>query len=136
MGMTKLDQASCKMLEGKNFAFLATVSSDGSPRVTPMWVDTDGEHVLMNTSIGRLKERNIRKDPRVAVSLVDSSNPYSFITLEGRVVEKITGQTAEDHIDKLSKKYLNVDKYPYRQSNEKRVILKIRPSHVFIPQQR
>ncbi len=131
--MVKLSESARKMLEGKNFAFIATVSADGSSRVTPVWIDTDGEYVLVNTAIGRLKQKNATRDPRVAISLTDSTDPYYFITLEGRVVEQITGQTADDHIYKMAKKYLGVDKYPYRQSTEKRVILKIEPEHVFVP---
>ena len=124
------------MLEGKNFAFIATLSPEGSPRVTPVWVDTDGEHVLINTAIGRLKQKNVKRDPRVAVALTDSTNPYNFITLEGRVVEQVSGQIAEDHIDKMAKRYLGVDKYPHRQPGDRRVILKIKPDHVFLPQSR
>jgi PPOX class probable F420-dependent enzyme len=124
------------MLEGKNFAFIATLSPEGSPRVTPVWVDTDGEHVLINTAIGRLKQKNVKRDPRVAVALTESANPYNFITLEGRVVEQVSGQIADDHIDKMAKRYLGVDKYPHRQPGERRVILKIKPEHVFLPQSR
>jgi len=134
--MTRLNDSARKMLEGKNFAFIATLHPDGSPRVTPVWVDTDGEHVLINTAIGRLKQKNVKRDPRVAVALTDSVHPYSFITLEGRVVEQVSGQIAEDHIDKMANKYLGVDKYPHRQPGERRVILKIKPDHVFLPQSR
>jgi len=134
--MTRLSDSARKMLEGKNFAFMTTLSPNGSPRVTPVWVDTDGEHVLINTAIGRLKQKNAKRDPRVAVALTDSANPYNFITLEGRVVEQVSGQIAEDHIDKMAKRYLGVDKYPHRQPGERRVILKIKPEHVFLPQSR
>ncbi len=132
--MSKIDENSLKLLQEKNFAFLATVDANGRPQVTPIWVDTDGDHVILNTAIGRVKQKNTQRDPRVAVAVLDMSNPYRFAAVRGRVVEQIPGQAAEDHIDKLAKKYLGKDKYPFRQVGEKRVILKIRPEHVTPPQ--
>ncbi|HKM77522.1 MAG TPA: PPOX class F420-dependent oxidoreductase [Candidatus Bathyarchaeia archaeon] len=132
--MSKIDENSAKLLREKNFAFLATVDAKGRPQVTPIWVDTDGDHVLLNTALGRVKQKNTQRDPRVAVAVLDMSNPYRFAAVRGRVVEQIPGQVAEDHIDKLAKKYLGKDKYPFRQAGEKRVILKILPEHVTPPQ--
>ena len=132
--MSKLDENSLKLIREKNFAFLATIDSRGHPQVTPIWVDSDGEFVLLNTAIGRVKQKNTKRNPRVAVAVLDMNNPYRYAAIRGRVVEQITGQTAEDHIDKLAKKYLNKDKYPFRQAAEKRVILKIAPEHVTPPQ--
>lgn len=132
--MSKIDENSAKLLREKNFAFLATVDAKGRPQVTPIWVDTDGDHVLLNTALGRVKQKNTQRDPRVAVAVLDMSNPYRFAAVRGRVVEQIPGQMAEDHIDKLAKKYLGKDKYPFRQAGEKRVILKILPEHVTPPQ--
>ena len=118
------------MLEGKNFIYLATVNPDGTPQVTPTWVDTDGKFVWINTALGRIKERNVKKDPRVALAITDQNNPYDLILIQGRVVEKVTGPVAESHIDKLSKKYRGVDKFTKRDSREKRVILKIEPTRI------
>jgi len=123
-----------KLLLEKNFAFLGTVDAKGRPQVTPIWVDSDGDYVLLNTAMGRVKQKNTMRDPRVAVAVLDMNNPYRYVAIRGRVVEQIPGQTAEDHIDKLAKKYLGKDKYPYRQAGEKRVILKIVPEHVTPPQ--
>jgi PPOX class probable F420-dependent enzyme len=128
--MRKLDEKSVKLIREKNFAFLATVDAKGCPQVTPIWVDSDGDYVLLNTAMGRMKQKNTMRDLRVAVAVLDMSNPYRYAAIRGRVVEQIRGQTAEDHIDKLAKKYLDKDKYPFRQAGEKRVILKIAPEHV------
>ena len=132
--MDKLDENSLKLIREKNFAFLATVDSKGHPQATPIWIDSDGDYVLLNTAIGRVKQKNTKRNPRVAVAVLDMSNPYRYAAIRGRVVEQIPGQTAEDHIDKLAKKYLNKDKYPYRKAEEKRVILKIAPEHVTAPE--
>jgi len=132
--MKKIDENSAKLIREKNFAFLATVDANGRPQVTPIWVDTDGDHVLLNTALGRVKQKNTNRDPRVAVAVLDMSNPYRYAAIRGRVVEQIPGQMAEDHIDKLAKKYLDKDKYPFRQAGEKRIILKIAPEHVTPPQ--
>ncbi len=126
----KLPEQAQKLLEGKNFAFLATVNPDGSPQVTPTWVETDGMYILINTAIGRVKQRNTNRDPRVAVAIADQNNPYNMVTIRGRVVEQIPGPIADDHIDKLAKKYMGVDKYPRRLPTQKRVILKIEPERV------
>jgi PPOX class probable F420-dependent enzyme len=123
-----------KLLKEKNFAFLATVNTKGRPQVTPIWVDTDGDYVILNTVLGRVKQKNIQRDPRVAVAVLDMSNPYRYTEIRGRVVEQVPGQIAEDHINKLAKKYLGKDQYPFRQAGEKRVILKIIPEHVTPPQ--
>lgn len=126
----KLEQSDLKILRDKNFAFLATIKEDGSPHVAPVWVDTDGENVLVNTAIGRVKEKNIARDPRVAIAVAESSNPYHFVSVEGTVEKKTTGKEAEDHIDKMAKKYTGAEKYPNRQPGERRVILIIKPERV------
>jgi PPOX class probable F420-dependent enzyme len=127
-----IDPSIAKLFEGKNFAFLATLMRDGSPQVTPTWVDIDknNDTILVNTAIGRIKHRNISRDPRVAVSLIDSSNPYDMVTVRGRVVEQIKGKDADEHIDKLAKKYLDKEKYPRRRPGEERVLLRIKPKLV------
>lgn len=130
----RLDNFTKKLMEEKNFAFIATLNPDGSPQVTPVWIDTDGKYVYINTAIGRLKQKNTRRDPRVAIAITDQSNPYSYAAIRGLVVEQISGQAAEDHIDKLAKKYMGVKKYPYRQKDQPRIILKIKPERVLARQ--
>lgn len=117
------------LLEAPNFVHLATLMRDGSPQVTPVWVDHDGHHILVNTAEGRVKVRNVRRDPRVALSVLSAQNPYQMATIRGRVVE-MTHQGAAEHIDKLAKKYLGQDRYPFHRPGEQRVILKIEPEHV------
>jgi PPOX class probable F420-dependent enzyme len=111
------------------FASLATLLPDGSPQVTPVWVDLDGDLVIVNTAKGRQKDKNVRRDPRVALAIIDPDNPYRYLEIRGRVAE-ITEDGADAHIDKMAKKYLGVDKYPYRQPSETRVMFKIRPERV------
>ena len=112
----------------KAFASLGTLMPDGRPQVTPVWVDVEGDLVLINSAKGRQKDRNLRRDPRVSLAIIDPDNPYRYLELRGRVVE-ITEQGAAEHIDKMAKKYLGVDKYPYKNPNEIRVIYKIQPDH-------
>jgi len=110
------------------FANIATLMPNGGPQVTPVWIDFDGTHILFNSARGRWKDRNVRRDPRVAISIVDPDNPYRYLEIRGRVVA-ITEQGADEHIDRLAKKYLGVDKYPYRQPGEIRVLYKVEPEH-------
>ena len=111
------------------FAQLATVNSDGAPQVTPVWVDFDGTHLLVNTARGRVKTKNLERNPRVALAIADPQNPYRYLGIQGRVVE-MTEKGADAHIDKMAKKYLNKDTYPFRQPGEVRVIVKIAPEKV------
>ncbi len=129
--MPKLDDKAKRLLEGKNFVFIATVNEDGSAHLTPTWVDTDGVNVIVNTALGRKKTRNIAKDPRVAVGVYDQANPYDHATIEGKVVKQITGKKADDHIDKMAFKYTGAKKYGGRAPGEKRVILVIKPSKIY-----
>ncbi len=117
------------LFEKRAFAVLATLMPDGSPQVTPVWCDFDGAHVLVNSARGRVKDRNMRRDPRVALVILDPDNPYRYLEVRGRVVE-ITEDGAEAHIDRLAQKYLGVERYPYRQPGEVRVLYKIRPERV------
>jgi len=114
------------LFQKKAFASLATLMPDGKPQVTPVWVDFDGKHLLVNSAKGRVKDRNMRRDPRVSLALIDPDNPYRHLQVQGRVVE-ITEAGADQHIDKMAKKYLGQDKYPFRQPGEVRVIYKIEP---------
>jgi PPOX class probable F420-dependent enzyme len=111
------------------FAHLGTVMPDGSPQVTPVWVDYDGNHIRVNTAKGRVKDRNMRRNKKVALSIADPENPYRHVSVRGEV-EDITEQGADAHIDSLAKKYLGKDKYPFRQPGEVRVIYNIRPEKV------
>ena len=120
-----------KLFEGKNFAFVSSIMKDGYPQVTPTWVDIENGNILVNTVIGKLKHKNISRDPRVALAIADQNDPYDMVTIRGRTVEQITGDAAEEHIDKLVEKYIGKDKYPGRSPAEKRVILKIKPENVF-----
>jgi PPOX class probable F420-dependent enzyme len=128
-----------KFFRGKNFGFLGTVNKDGSPQVTPTWIDImekeeneDGheEIILINTAMDRLKQKNVSRDPRVSISMVDEDNPYSMVTIKGRVVEQTT-EGADDHIDKLARRYLNADSYPAHSPSVKRIILKVKPEKIF-----
>lgn len=126
---TQISEPIAKLLEGRNFAFVATLMKDGWPQITPTWVDLEDGKILVNTAEGRLKQKNISRDGRVAISVIDQNNPYHMVTVRGRVVEQ-RKDGADEHIDKLAKKYLGVDKYPLRSANEKRIIIKIKPERV------
>ncbi len=111
------------------FANLGTIMPDGSPQVTPVWCNFDGTNIWINSAKGRVKDKNMRRNRKVALSIQDPDNAYRHLSLQGQVVE-ITEQGADDHIDKLTKKYLGKDKYPFRGPGEVRVIYKIRPEKV------
>lgn len=115
----------------KAFANLGTLMPDGRPQVTPVWIDYDGEHVIFNSAKGRQKDRNVRREPRVALAIMDPDNPYRYLEIRGRVVE-ITEQGAAAHIDKMAKKYIGRDKYPWGKPGEVRVIYKIKPEHTTV----
>ena len=114
------------LFDKKAFASLATIMPNGQPQVTPVWCDFDGSHVIVNSAKGRRKDRNMRTDPRVSLAISDPDNPYRYLEVRGTVVE-ITEDGADDHIDSMAKKYMGVDKYPYRQPGEVRVVYKIEP---------
>jgi PPOX class probable F420-dependent enzyme len=111
------------------FAHLATLMPDGKPQVTPVWVDYDGAHIRVNSAKGRVKDKNMRRNKQVALSIQDPDNPYRGLAVQGEVVE-ITEQGADAHIDALAKKYLGKDRYPFRSAGEVRVIYKVRPDKV------
>ena len=117
------------LFQKKAFAHVATVGPEGAPQVTPVWVDYDGTHVRFNTAKGRVKVRNLARNPRVALAIQDPDNPYRYVQIRGRVVEA-TEEGADAHIDALAKKYLSKDRYPFRQPGEVRVMYKIRPERV------
>jgi PPOX class probable F420-dependent enzyme len=127
-----LSEPILKFFKNRNFAFIATTNKDGSPQVTPTWINLDEKDglILINTAVGRLKQKNVSRDPRVSISMVDEhKNPYSMVTIKGKVIEQTT-DGADNHIDKLAKKYLNSDRYPGHSPNVKRIILRIRPEKI------
>jgi PPOX class probable F420-dependent enzyme len=106
------------------FVHLTTLMPDGSPQASPVWVDLDGKDIVINSAQGRVKDKNMRRDPRVCVSVTDPDNPYKSLMVRGRVVN-ITTQGADAHIDSMAKKYLGKDKYPFSKPGEVRVIYRI-----------
>jgi PPOX class probable F420-dependent enzyme len=127
--MTAIPEKYLDIFQKKSFAQLATLMSDGSPHVAPVWVDFDGQYIVINSAKGRVKDRNMRRDPRVALDLLDPDNPYRHLSIRGRVTE-ITEKGADEHIDKQAKKYMGQDRYPYRAPGEVRVLYKIEPQAV------
>lgn len=125
----KIPDAFKEVLNKRGFAHLATLMKDGSPQVTPVWYDFDGTHIRVNSAKGRLKDKNMRRNKRVALSIQDPDNPYRYIAIRGNV-DEITESGADAHIDSLAKKYLDKDRYPFRAPGEVRVIYKIRPDKV------
>ncbi len=113
------------LFQKRAFASYATLMPDGRAQVTPVWCDFDGQYVIVNSAKGRQKDKNVRRDPRVALAIIDPDNPYRYVELRGRVAE-ITENGADAHINKMAKKYLGQDVYPFRQPGEKRVLYKIR----------
>lgn len=127
--MNTIPEKFMDLFQKKAFAQFATLMPDGSPHVAPVWVDYDGGYIVVNTAKGRVKDRNVRRDPRVGLDLIDPDNPYRHLSIRGRVAQ-ITEQGADAHIDKMAKKYLGQDRYPYRAPGEVRVLYKIEPQHV------
>jgi PPOX class probable F420-dependent enzyme len=126
MTQSGIPQSHVDLLTKKGFAHLVTLLPDGTPQSTPVWVDYDGKHVIINTAVGRLKDKNMQRDPRVAFSVTDPENPYRYLEVRGRVVER-TKAGADQHIDAMAKRYLGQDKYPFRKAGEERVIFKVQP---------
>lgn len=124
----KLTKEAKALTQGKNFASVATINADGSPQVTPVWIDSKEDFILVNTTDKRLKWRNVKRDPRVSLSIFDQNDPYRRVLIKGKVVE-ITKKGADEHIDKLSMKYVG-RKYADRQPGVDRVIFKISPTRI------
>ncbi len=110
-------------------ATLVTLGPDGGPQATPLWIEGDGNDLLVNTAKGRVKDRHMERDPRVAVTVIDPGDPYNVVALRGTVVEMAT-DGADAHIDRLAHKYLGVDEYPMRREGEVRVTVRIRVDHI------
>lgn len=129
--MESMDDKVIKLFEKNNLIFLATVMKDGSPQLSPVWGDFEDGCVLINTAEGRIKHKNVLRDPRVAISVVDKDNPLNMTTIRGKV-ERIIPDYEYAHANKLAKKYMGKDKYPFKQPGEKRIIFKIIPEKVFV----
>jgi len=125
----QLNEKQKALLDGKNFAYVGTVGEDGSPQVTPVWIEYDGTHVVFNTEKSRKKVKNLERDGRVSLSIADAANPYYYIEIRGKVVE-ITEKGGADGIDRLAKKYIGQDKYPWNKPGDVRVLVKILPEKV------
>jgi len=125
----KIPEKYLDLFSKKAFANIATLMPDGGPQATPVWIDFDGTYVIVNSARGRQKDRNMRRNPKVALSIMDPDNPYRYLEVRGRVTE-ITEEGAAAHINKMAKKYLGVEKYPYAQPGEVRVLYKIQPQHI------
>jgi len=120
-----------QLFQQKNLIFISTINSDGSPQLTPVWGNYDDGYVLINTAEGRLKHKNVLRDPRVAISVVDHSNPLNMTTIKGKVIEIIPDYDYI-HANKLTKQYMGLDEYPFKRDDEKRIIFKIKPVKIFV----
>ena len=127
----KLEQKAIDLIKGKNLVFIATLMKDGSPQLSPVWADYEDGFVMVNTAEGRIKHKNVLNDTRVAVSVVANENPLDMITIRGKVVE-ILPDYDYVHINKLTKKYMGIENYPFRREGEKRIVFKIKPDKVFV----
>ena len=127
----KIEGRAAELIEDKNFAQVATTKEDGSPFVTPVWVDHDGEHVVFNTAEGRDWPANVRRTGKIAINVLNHDNPYEYVYIEGTLAEDTT-DGADDHIDKLAKKYMDVDEYPFRKDDETRLIIKVWPDKIIL----
>ena len=128
--MAELSEKARQLIQEPNFGYVATVMQDGSPQVSPVWVDVDNGHVVFNTAVGRLKEKNMRRDPRVSISVANRENQYEKVDIRGRVVDFVEGDEADRHIDKMAQKYIGEEKYPWKAPGEQRVIVKVEPEHI------
>ena len=126
-----IDDKVLKLFSAKNLVFIATIMKDGSPQLSPVWANFDSGFILVNTAEGRIKHKNILRDPRVAVSVTSNDNPLDMTTIRGTVVE-IISDLEYHHADKLTQQYMGRQHYPFKRDGEKRIILKIKPGKVFV----
>ncbi len=126
-----MEQKAENLFKDKNLVFIATIMKDGSPQLSPVWADYEDGYIFVNTAEGRLKHKNVLRDPRIAISVTSQNNPLDMTTVRGQVVEIIPDYNYV-HINKLTKKYMGVENYPFRQEGEKRIVLKIKPEKVFV----
>ena len=128
--MAQLNTEQVALLREPHIAQIVTLMSDGSPQISPVWIDTDGNDVLFNTALGRVKTDNIERDARVAVGVYDAANPTTrVVNIRGHVTD-ITSEGADDHIDKLAKKYTGAETYSGHSPNLTRVIVRISPDNI------
>ena len=125
----KLTDKAKKLVDGKNFASVATLMPDGSPQVAPVWIDRDGDTIILNATRSRQRTRNLKRDPRVAICIFDQSSPYSNVSIRGKVVE-ITEEGGEEHIDKMNLKYHGKPKYAHHTPNDPRVLIRVRATRI------
>jgi PPOX class probable F420-dependent enzyme len=126
-----LEEKTKKLFQKKNIVFIATIMKDGSPQLSPVWANYDSGYILINTAEGRIKHKNILRDPRVAVSVVSNDQPLDMTTIRGTVEEIITDYDYI-HADKLTWQYMGQKHYPFKRENERRIILKIKPERIFV----
>lgn len=129
--MLNMEEKPKKLFQQKNIVFIATLMKDGSPQLSPVWANYDSGYILVNTAEGRIKHKNILRDPRVAISVISNTNPLDMTAIRG-TVEEIIPDYDYTHADKLTQQYLGQKHYPFKRENEKRIILKIKPEHVFV----
>lgn len=129
--MAELSPEAQKLFEDPNILFVATVNPDGSPQVTPVWTELDDGRITFNTAIGRVKERNVRRNPRIGLSIVSREDPYAKVDIAARVVEMIEGAEAHAQIDDLAEKYIGQRPYPWLQEGERRVKILVEPVRVY-----
>ena len=126
-----MDNKAVKLFSEKNLVYIATVMKDGSPQVSPVWANYEDGYILVNTAEGRVKHKNVLRDPRVAISVTSNDDPLDMTTIRGIVEELITDYDYK-HADKLTQQYMGREHYPFKRDDEKRVILKIKPNKVFV----
>jgi len=124
--MAELSDKAREILEKKTFVHVGTLMGDGAPQVSPVWVNVDGGDVIFNTAEGRIKPQNLQRDSRIALSAIDPDDDYKSVLIRGKVTE-ITEEGADEHINSLAKKYMDVDEYPFRQDGEVRLIVRVEP---------
>jgi len=127
----EMEEKAKNLFKDKNLVFIATIMKDGSPQLSPVWADFEDGYIMVNTAQGRIKHKNVVRDSRVAVSVVSQTNPLDMTTVRGNVIEIIPDYEYV-HINKLTKKYMGIENYPFRQQGEKRIVLKIKPEKVFV----
>lgn len=128
MSVNAIPQKELGILQSKGFAHMATIGPKHEPQSNPVWFDWDGTYIRVSQTKTRQKYRNIQRDPHVALSITDPANPYHYLEIRGKVV-RIEDDRQKRFIDSLAQKYLGVEKYPYNQPGDERVILYIQPEH-------
>jgi len=118
-----------ELIDSKNFVHVATVRESGTPHIVPVWGDTDGQYILLNSARGRAWPSNAERDGVITLNVMNLENPYEYVEIEGKL-EEVTPDGADEHIDKLAKKYLDADEYPFRSESEERVIVRIEPQKI------